>query len=422
MTTMDYIENLILKKGTKSDKLDMLTLYALRTKDSKYIKELLKYTHKERNDVIFYALSNLIDLIPIAPVFLKQKIIKEFQIQSNNQFISDKVLKLMLNSDLFYEFKDIIINKFGSKNHNIEVKKYILRQCGNQEKNDENIKNKVDNDQKNDNKNDNNNNKDEYKDNNNKDDNNIYINNKKDKINHSLMNLYVKSDNKVRLKILEMFILTHPDKSIIDEILKGYRFCDKKINSTILKLIIKYEIDIKIVYLKVKDSMISLKRGFCEIFDSDGVYYFLYLIRKEQIFVDFFIENIWRIEDIRVVRILYKIINFLKFDENDDKNDKIDEKSGNDYDKNSNIDDKNIQLLNLKMHLKHILFHQKTEILISILALLDFKIDDWDILINHYDYRIRNLALGFKNGGNIKIDNFVLGILERIKLSVDVHE
>lgn len=386
MTSMDYIENIILTKGTKGDKLDMLALFALRTKDTKYIRELLKYTHGQRNDVIYHALSNLIDLLPISPVFLKQKILREFQIQSNNQFIADKVLRLMLNSDLFYEFKDIIINKLGSKKHSLDVKRYVLRQCGSgvDSNGDVEMANKTEKVTINGDK-------------------IITAENKGNSIavNHSLMNLYVKSDERVKTTILEIFISTNPGENIIREIFRAFVFGDMKMNSAFIKLIHKYEIDKIELYGKVREFILST-RCFTDMFDDDGVCYFLDLIKHESFFIKFFVKNVCTIKNIEVIKILYQKMNSVA-----DGKEVV----------NTNNRIKNSELIELKTHLKRILLHQNPEILIGILIILEFKTDSWSILRRHYDLRVRNLANRVQSGDLLK-DSYVLSILERVKLSI----
>ncbi|KAK6089364.1 hypothetical protein P3W45_001687 [Vairimorpha bombi] len=96
---LSKLENEILHKGTIKDKINLLTLIVEKNPSEQNYKNLLYYTENQRNDVIYFVLKNLKDLLISKGVptsyYIKQKITKCFDINVRNTFIKTKVLRLV---------------------------------------------------------------------------------------------------------------------------------------------------------------------------------------------------------------------------------------------------------------------------------------------------------------------------------------
>lgn len=118
----DDIDKEILEKGTIKDKINMLSLIVARDhrRDDAF-RQLLDLCENQRNEIVFYVLKNITELLLDGFFPLQKGRLKRiFEEQTRNKFIEDKVVNLLyklvdggiLPKDLLY----IFVNKLGSKN------------------------------------------------------------------------------------------------------------------------------------------------------------------------------------------------------------------------------------------------------------------------------------------------------------------
>ncbi|KAG5859510.1 hypothetical protein KMI_06g10340 [Encephalitozoon hellem] len=117
------MERDLLMHGTIKDKIDVLTLLTERNPSAENYKGLLAFCENQRNDVHYYALKNIKDLLiskkEVGNPYIKQRIIKSFGVSLRNQYIKKKVMglveKLLEKGVLFVDLIHLFINKLGDK-------------------------------------------------------------------------------------------------------------------------------------------------------------------------------------------------------------------------------------------------------------------------------------------------------------------
>ncbi|ADM11064.1 Nucleic-acid-binding protein [Encephalitozoon intestinalis ATCC 50506] len=117
------IEKDLLMHGTIKDKIDVLTLLVERNPSPENYKALLAFCENQRNDVHYYVLKNIQDLLiskrEVENPYIKQRIIKSFDVNLRNQYIKKKVArlvhKLLEEGVLFVNLVHLFINKLGDK-------------------------------------------------------------------------------------------------------------------------------------------------------------------------------------------------------------------------------------------------------------------------------------------------------------------
>lgn len=117
------IEKELLAHGTTKDKIDALTLVVERNPSVENYKSLLAFCENQRNDVHYYALKNIKDLMLSKKgpgnSYIKQRIVKSFDVNMRNQYIKRKVAelvyKLLEERVLFVDLIHLFVNKLGDK-------------------------------------------------------------------------------------------------------------------------------------------------------------------------------------------------------------------------------------------------------------------------------------------------------------------
>ncbi|AFN82537.1 Nucleic-acid-binding protein [Encephalitozoon romaleae SJ-2008] len=117
------MEKDLLVHGTIKDKIDVLTLLTERNPSAENYKGLLAFCENQRNDVHYYALKNIKDLLiskrEVGNPYIKQRIVKSFGVNLRNQYIKKKVIrlveKLLEKGVLFVDLIHLFINKLGDK-------------------------------------------------------------------------------------------------------------------------------------------------------------------------------------------------------------------------------------------------------------------------------------------------------------------
>lgn len=117
------MEKDLLMHGTIKDKIDVLTLLTERNPSAENYKGLLAFCENQRNDVHYYALKNIKDLLiskkEVENPYIKQRIVKSFGANLRNQYIKKKVIrlveKLLEKGVLFVDLIHLFINKLGDK-------------------------------------------------------------------------------------------------------------------------------------------------------------------------------------------------------------------------------------------------------------------------------------------------------------------
>lgn len=131
------IENELLRHGTTKDKIDTLTLLVERNPSPENYKSLLAFCQDQRNDVHYYALENIRDLLVskggVSNPYIKQRIVKSFETNLRNRYIRKKVLNLVFGllekKILFVDLIHPFINKLGDKKEiyaHVVQKLYLL--------------------------------------------------------------------------------------------------------------------------------------------------------------------------------------------------------------------------------------------------------------------------------------------------------
>jgi hypothetical protein len=133
-TPMSKIEKKILVSGTTKDKINVLSLQIERNPSTENWKNLLVYAENQRNDTIYETLKNIKDLLiskgEVKDWYVKQRIVKTFEINLKNIFIKFKVLKLVYqllkNNIYFLELIYPFLNKLGDKK---ELEDFVIENC-----------------------------------------------------------------------------------------------------------------------------------------------------------------------------------------------------------------------------------------------------------------------------------------------------
>ncbi|EOB11314.1 hypothetical protein NBO_1295gi001, partial [Nosema bombycis CQ1] len=133
-TPMSKIEKKILVSGTTKDKINVLSLQIERYPSTENWKNLLVYAENQRNDTIYETLKNIKDLLiskgEVKDWYVKQRIVKTFEINLKNIFIKFKVLKLVYqllkNNIYFLELIYPFLNKLGDKK---ELEDFVIENC-----------------------------------------------------------------------------------------------------------------------------------------------------------------------------------------------------------------------------------------------------------------------------------------------------
>ncbi|EOB15531.1 hypothetical protein NBO_2g0023 [Nosema bombycis CQ1] len=133
-TPMSKIEKKILVSGTIKDKINVLSLQIERNPSTENWKNLLVYAENQRNDTIYETLKNIKDLLiskgEVKDWYVKQRIVKTFEINLKNIFIKFKVLKLVYqllkNNIYFLELIYPFLNKLGDKK---ELEDFVIENC-----------------------------------------------------------------------------------------------------------------------------------------------------------------------------------------------------------------------------------------------------------------------------------------------------
>ncbi|KMV66589.1 hypothetical protein M970_020650 [Encephalitozoon cuniculi EcunIII-L] len=117
------IEKDLLMHGTVKDRVDVLTLLVGRNPSAENYKNLLAFCENQRNDVHYYVLKNIKDLLiskkEVQNPYIKQRIVKSFAANLRNQYIKQKVVRLVYKlleaRVLFVDLIHLFINKLGDK-------------------------------------------------------------------------------------------------------------------------------------------------------------------------------------------------------------------------------------------------------------------------------------------------------------------
>jgi hypothetical protein len=126
------IEKELIFRGTVRDRIDTLTLLVERNPSPENYKSLLSYVENQRNDVIYHALKNIRDLLVskkgVADPYIKQRIVKSFEINMKNKYIKKKVVdlvhSLLHTGILFLELIHCFVDKIGDKK---ELSAYVVQ-------------------------------------------------------------------------------------------------------------------------------------------------------------------------------------------------------------------------------------------------------------------------------------------------------
>lgn len=117
------MERELLTHGTVKDKINAVSLLVERNPSAENYKCLLAFCESQRNDVQFYALSNIRDILlskrGVEDAYIKQRIVKTFDINLRNQYIKSKVVglvfKLLEERILFVDLIHLFVDKLGDK-------------------------------------------------------------------------------------------------------------------------------------------------------------------------------------------------------------------------------------------------------------------------------------------------------------------
>lgn len=131
-------EKELITRGTINDKLNTLALLCVRNPSEPNYKQLLSFCENQRNDVIYMTLKLVRDLIKegkdnvgkkgkniFESQYICSRIIKSFEMGAKNQYIKDKVVKIigvLIRSDIFAEeFLDILISRLIEKGSTLTI-------------------------------------------------------------------------------------------------------------------------------------------------------------------------------------------------------------------------------------------------------------------------------------------------------------
>ncbi|KHN70187.1 hypothetical protein CWI42_020200 [Ordospora colligata] len=125
------LEKELLMNGTKTDKIDILTLMVERNPSPENFKGLLAFCENQRNDVHYYVLKNIRDILiskkGVNDFYIKQRIVRSFDVNLRNEYIKKKVLRLvvdLLKKDiLFIDLLHLFVNKLGDKK---DISDYVV--------------------------------------------------------------------------------------------------------------------------------------------------------------------------------------------------------------------------------------------------------------------------------------------------------
>lgn len=115
----------IMQRGTLTDRINATSLVCLKNPTNENIKKLLSFTENQRYDTIYYTIRNICNLLLNIDVhqidgYIHGRIIKTLEINSKNQFIGNKVLKLvekLLDNEIFNEdMISILVNSLNVYN------------------------------------------------------------------------------------------------------------------------------------------------------------------------------------------------------------------------------------------------------------------------------------------------------------------
>ncbi|KAH9412041.1 hypothetical protein HK407_02g02630 [Ordospora pajunii] len=125
------LEKELLMNGTKTDKIDVLTLMVERNPSPENFKGLLAFCENQRNDVHYHVLKNIRDILvskkKVDDFYIKQRIVRSFDVNLRNEYIKKKVLRLVVDllkkNILFIDLIHLFVNKLGDKK---EISEYVV--------------------------------------------------------------------------------------------------------------------------------------------------------------------------------------------------------------------------------------------------------------------------------------------------------
>lgn len=130
----DKNEKELILNGTISDRLNCLALLCTRNPSEQNYKQLLQFCENQRNDVIYTTLKLLRDLIKEKlpeSNYIKNRIIKSFEMGCKNQYIKNKVLEILgvlCRAEIMTEpFINILISRLIEKGETLKIVENTLK-------------------------------------------------------------------------------------------------------------------------------------------------------------------------------------------------------------------------------------------------------------------------------------------------------
>lgn len=132
----DENERDIVLNGTINDRINCLALLCARNPNEKNFKQLLMFCENQRNDIIYKTLKLVRDLcknVKIESLYIKNRIIKSFEMGAKNQYIKDKVVEIigvLIRAEIFpEELINVLISRLIEKGETLNIVENALKSC-----------------------------------------------------------------------------------------------------------------------------------------------------------------------------------------------------------------------------------------------------------------------------------------------------
>lgn len=130
----DANEKNIILNGTINDRVNCLALLCARNPSEKNFKQLLMFCERQRNDIIYHTLKLLRDLckeVKIESAYIKNRIIKSFEMGARNQYIKDKVIEIigvLIRAEIYpEEFVNLLVTRLIEKGETLVLIESALK-------------------------------------------------------------------------------------------------------------------------------------------------------------------------------------------------------------------------------------------------------------------------------------------------------